>query len=779
MPQTATTPLSRPAAPARNRPVVGVALRALVLAAAGTGCWFGATEAADFIERRSSEEVRLALASGGFDWATLRTDGLQVALGGIAPDEGARFRAIAQAGAAVGPGRVVDRIEIAQRDPAAAPDFRIELLRNDAGLSMIGLIPASADRLGLARLLADGAGHPAVTDLLEAADYPAPPGWEAALSFGMTAIQSTPRAKVSITPGHVAVTALADNPRDKVRLEASLARAAPAGVTLDARITAPRPVIAPFTLRFVKDAAGARFDACAADTETARQRILTAAEEAGAAGEPVCTIGLGAPGAQWADAAVAAIEAVAAIGAGSATLSDTDIALDAPETVPQDRFDAAVERLGKALPAAFDLEATLARPAQPEAAPQPAEFTATRAGDGRVTLRGRVSDDRMRNAIESVARARFPNVESALRTDPSVPAGWSLRVIAAIEAMAGLDSGSTTVTPELIRIDGVSGSETASNAAAAALGRRLGAGADFALSIRYDRRLDQTLSLPTGQECVDRANRVLATSEIGFEPSKAEFAGDVAPTIAALKEALNECGAFRIGVGGHTDSQGSDDFNMTLSQNRAQSVLTALTEGGIDTHLMNAAGFGETQPIGPNDTEAGREANRRIEFRLLAPDPVEAGGAPPVAVVTGVTAVTIPEAPANSGAPTDPVSLAMPELGSVPPALAAPPHLPTEASSLALRVISGAVDPATSLALQVVEGSWTGEPLEAAASLAAEVAGMITDDEFSHDEDAGMETPEVPNPELGMAGPPPEGYTDPASDAGAAQDEAGDVPAQD
>lgn len=753
-----------PPAPSNRSRASGIALRALVLATAGAGCWFGATQAAALIERRAAEDVRLALASGGFGWTTVGTDGLQVALGGTAPDEGARLRAITQAGGAVGSGRIVDQIEVTRRDPAAAPDFRIELLRSDTGLSMIGLIPVSADRRNLAKLLADGAGQPAVTDLLETADYPAPPGWEAALAFGMSAIQSTARAKVSITPGSVSVTALADNPRDKARLETDLARARPTDVKLETQITAPRPVIAPFTLRFVKDAAGARFDACAADTETARQRILTAAEAAGAGGTLTCTLGLGAPNAQWADAVVPAIEAVSAMGGGSVTFSDADIALSAAQDVPQDRFDAQIAQLNTRLPPMFDLKATRADSSQPEAAPQPAEFTATRTEDGRVILRGRVADDRMRNAIESMARARFANVESLLRTDSAVPPGWTVRVIAAIEAMAGLTNGSATVTPGLISIEGVSGSDTASATAATALGRRLGAGADFALSIRYDRRLDPGLALPTGQDCVDRANRVMATSEIGFEPAKADFAGDVAPTIAALKEALNECGPFRIEVGGHTDSQGSDAFNLTLSEGRAKSVLAALAAAGIDTHLMTAAGFGETQPVGPNDTEAGREANRRIEFRLLDAAPVEVVTPGPVPLVTGVTAA----APDSAPAPQDPAALAAalspPELASVPPELAAPQPVPPEASDLALSLVTSPAPPiATSVALQVAEGGWTGTPLEAAATLAAEVAGMIIGGEIPPDGDPGLMAPPVPNPELGMAGPTPGGYTVPAS----------------
>ena len=68
-------------------------------------------------------------------------------------------------------------------------------------------------------------------------------------------------------------------------------------------------------------------------------------------------------------------------------------------------------------------------------------------------------------------------------------------------------------------------------------------------------------------------------------------------------------------MAGHTDSQGSENSNAELSRSRAQAVLAAMGEAGIDTARMTARGYGESEPVDSNDTEAGREANRRIEFR--------------------------------------------------------------------------------------------------------------------------------------------------------------------
>ncbi|MCL7991751.1 MAG: OmpA family protein, partial [marine benthic group bacterium] len=67
----------------------------------------------------------------------------------------------------------------------------------------------------------------------------------------------------------------------------------------------------------------------------------------------------------------------------------------------------------------------------------------------------------------------------------------------------------------------------------------------------------------------------------------------------------------------HTDSVGEDDFNMDLSQRRAESVRNYLVELGLARDRFDTTGFGETRPIADNETEEGRHRNRRTEFRVL------------------------------------------------------------------------------------------------------------------------------------------------------------------
>jgi OOP family OmpA-OmpF porin len=71
-------------------------------------------------------------------------------------------------------------------------------------------------------------------------------------------------------------------------------------------------------------------------------------------------------------------------------------------------------------------------------------------------------------------------------------------------------------------------------------------------------------------------------------------------------------------IQGHTDDKGADDYNMQLSQDRANSVRDYLIAAGVDADRLIAKGYGETKPIAPNVTSAGRAKNRRVEFHILS-----------------------------------------------------------------------------------------------------------------------------------------------------------------
>ncbi len=577
------------------------------------------------VEDASEFAVRRALDLKGHNWAEVESDGLRVILTGTAPDEAIRFNALTAAGTEVDTSRVIDEMDVAATSALAAPRFSVEILRNDSGVSVIGLIPASEDRETLMDGLQALDSDHTVSDLVETADYPKPDGWDDALAYAVLALSDLPRAKISASPGLVRITAIANSQQEKERLEQDLTRAAPPSVRIGLSISAPRPVITPFTLRYLIDEAGGQFDACSAQDEDARDQIIAAAEEAGLAGPAFCTIGLGVPSPRWAEAAEKSINALAEIGQGSVTMSDADITLVAAQGTNPALFDRVVGELENALPEVFALHAVLP---EPEVADEtgPVEFSATRSPEGLIQLRGRVGDDVLRDMVDSYARAAFgsDNVYTATRITSDLPMDWPVRVLAGLEALSELHNGALTVTPELVDLNGISHDEEAKARIAGLLSDKLGDAQNFTLSITYVAPPEPEDALPDPELCEEGIAEIQATSKIAFEPGSATIAAESRDTVNQIADILRDCGPIRMEIQGHTDSQGREEMNQQLSQARAQSILNELRGRRIPTSSYTAVGYGETQPIADNDTEEGREENRRIEFRLIRPEPTEA-----------------------------------------------------------------------------------------------------------------------------------------------------------
>ena len=139
----------------------------------------------------------------------------------------------------------------------------------------------------------------------------------------------------------------------------------------------------------------------------------------------------------------------------------------------------------------------------------------------------------------------------------------------------------------------------------------------------------------TAVACVGDIQTLLGKQKITFDPGKASIAGASRGLISALAVLVKQCPGVPIEVGGHTDSQGSERGNKSLSEDRAKAVLVALKQEGVDVATMKAVGYGEEKPIGDNDTDEGREANRRIEFTLIVPEPTGTVVAPVTAATGG------------------------------------------------------------------------------------------------------------------------------------------------
>jgi outer membrane protein OmpA-like peptidoglycan-associated protein len=106
---------------------------------------------------------------------------------------------------------------------------------------------------------------------------------------------------------------------------------------------------------------------------------------------------------------------------------------------------------------------------------------------------------------------------------------------------------------------------------------------------------------------VNMSDVLFDTAQYSLRPGAREKLAKVSGILLAHPE-------LKVQVEGHTDSVGPDEYNQTLSENRANAVRTFLTSQGVDPNTITAKGFGKTRPVTTNDTAAGRQQNRRVEL---------------------------------------------------------------------------------------------------------------------------------------------------------------------
>ncbi len=117
------------------------------------------------------------------------------------------------------------------------------------------------------------------------------------------------------------------------------------------------------------------------------------------------------------------------------------------------------------------------------------------------------------------------------------------------------------------------------------------------------------------------AERIRVDEKIHFEIDSAEISSDSDDLIQEIAQVMNDNPHVRkVRIEGHTDNQGAAPYNLDLSRRRANAVMQALVDNGVDQGRLEAEGYGLTRPIDTNDTAAGRAANRRVEFNIIEQD---------------------------------------------------------------------------------------------------------------------------------------------------------------
>lgn len=108
-----------------------------------------------------------------------------------------------------------------------------------------------------------------------------------------------------------------------------------------------------------------------------------------------------------------------------------------------------------------------------------------------------------------------------------------------------------------------------------------------------------------------------AFNNLEFEYNKSVIKTNSYNSLNELGNVLIQKPEWKLILSGYTDNKGSDSYNLKLSQDRANAVKEYLIAQGINENRISAKGYGESNPIAPNDTDENRAKNRRVEFKIV------------------------------------------------------------------------------------------------------------------------------------------------------------------
>jgi outer membrane protein OmpA-like peptidoglycan-associated protein len=171
-------------------------------------------------------------------------------------------------------------------------------------------------------------------------------------------------------------------------------------------------------------------------------------------------------------------------------------------------------------------------------------------------------------------------------------------------------------------LGGVIGRAAGSTLLGAILGAAVGGAAGAFIGNYMDKQAAEMQRDLEGAEVqrIGEGIKITFDSRLLFDIDKSDLRPVSKTNLAELAKILNKYPDTNILIEGHTDNTGSDDHNMTLSKDRAQSVAFYMATLDVKSARFSIAGYGEAQPIVMNDTPEGRQKNRRVDIAVIAND---------------------------------------------------------------------------------------------------------------------------------------------------------------
>jgi OOP family OmpA-OmpF porin len=304
------------------------------------------------------------------------------------------------------------------------------------------------------------------------------------------------------------------------------------------------------------------------------------------------------------DAALLLLDQVAKLRDGKVTMSDTKVSLSgmARDLGGREAIAAAL----KNLPEGFSLAANevKAPPYIFQAYKDPVAVT--------VTLTGYVPDNNVHAALAAAAARKFfdEKVVDNLKASVGAPSGFAAAVVPALGALSRLSTGTLVVSDREVKLSG----DALYDVAAAQIRSSLAKDFPQGWQLKADISVKPAAAPVDATVCQQLFLDLFAKGKIRFESRRATIDPDSAGLLDRLIETALRCPTADIEIAGHTDTDGDDGLNQTLSEKRAQAVLDYLVKAGLPASRFAAIGYGSTRPVAANDTDEGKAQNRRIDF---------------------------------------------------------------------------------------------------------------------------------------------------------------------
>jgi OOP family OmpA-OmpF porin len=229
-----------------------------------------------------------------------------------------------------------------------------------------------------------------------------------------------------------------------------------------------------------------------------------------------------------------------------------------------------------------------------------------------LTLTGYVPDASAHTALVAAASRKFfsEKVVDNLKTSLGAPQGFAAAVVPALGALSRLSTGTLIVSDREVKLSG----DALYDAAAAQI--RTGLGRDFPQGFQFKPEISvKPQAAPVDNTvCQQLFSELLSKGAIHFQPNSAAIDPDSTGLLDRLIETAMRCPGTNVEIAGHTDADGDESANQTLSEKRAQAVVDYLVKAGLPAERFTAVGYGSTQPVASNGSDEGKAQNRRIEF---------------------------------------------------------------------------------------------------------------------------------------------------------------------